>query len=49
MFQRVTNEMLAVAGIFFVCMIGVVYHTIVVNKMIRDAKAKRAATGPAHE
>jgi hypothetical protein len=49
MFQHLTNEMIAVAGVFFVCMIGLAYHTIVVNKMIRDAKAKRTAVPTANK
>lgn len=42
MLQHITNEMIAVAGVMFVCMIGLTYHAVVVNRMIRDAKAKRA-------
>jgi hypothetical protein len=37
----VTNEMIALAGVFFVCMIGVAYHTITLNRMKRDLASKR--------
>jgi|KBSMisStaDraftv2_1062788.scaffolds.fasta_scaffold105195_5 predicted membrane channel-forming protein YqfA (hemolysin III family) len=47
---EVTNEMIALAAVFAVCMVGVAYHTIATSRLKREHARKRdsATRAPDH-